>query len=90
MACSHPSNALTIVSSLLHKISNSPRLLEEYSNKVSSANRRGLRNRALCRSLMYSRKRIGPNTDPCRTSDFVFCVGEILSLVETYCFYFNK
>ena len=39
---------------------------------------------------MYGRNSIGPNTDLSKTPDFISCIGEILSLIEIYCFRFNK
>ena len=57
---------------------------------LSSANRRILDSTFSVMSLMYSKKSIGPRTEPCGTPDVTYVMSERAPLTETRCLRFDR
>ena len=57
---------------------------------LSSANRRILDLMFSLMSLMYSKKSIGPRTEPCGTPDVTYVVSDRAPLTETRCLLFDR
>ena len=63
---------------------------DDYDIMLSSANRRILDRMFSLMSMMYSKKSIGPRTEPCGTPDVTSVVSDRAPLTETRCLRFDR